>query len=179
VLETFAVIGVVAVVAIAAILIYAATRPDTFRVERRASIKAPPEAIFPLISDFGAWPRWSPWEKMDPEMRRSRSGPAAGKGSVYAWEGNSKVGQGRMEILDAPAPSRVIIKLDFLRPFEAHNVAEFALAPQGDSTLVTWAMHGPNLFIGKVMGLFCNMDKMIGKDFEAGLANLKALAEPK
>jgi hypothetical protein len=114
---------------------------------------------------------------MDPDLKRTYGGAARGRGAVYAWEGNRKVGQGRMEIVDAPVPSRVTIRLDFLKPFEAHNTAEFTLVPQGDVTEVTWAMTGPNLFMGKVMGLFVDMDRMIGRDFERGLANLKAVAE--
>lgn len=167
----------VIVVAIAAVLAYAATRPNTFRIERSARIDAPPDKIFPLISDFRNWRLWSPWEKMDPALRRAYGGAPAGKGAVYEWEGNKKVGKGRMEILDAPPPSRVAIKLDFLKPFEAHNLAEFTLTPLGNSTSVTWAMHGPSPFIAKLMGLFFNMDRMVGKDFETGLANMKAAAE--
>jgi hypothetical protein len=110
-------------------------------------------------------------------MKRTQSGAASGKGAVYEWQGDSKVGQGRMEITDSSAPSKVVIKLDFIKPFEAHNIAEFTLEPKGDSTNVTWAMHGPALFVTKVIGLFCNMDNMIGKDFEAGLADLKTTAE--
>ncbi len=175
-LKALAVIAVIAVVAIAAVLAYAATRPDTFRIQRATSIQAPPEKIFPLIDDFRNWGSWSPWEKMDPALKRAYSGPASGKGAVYEWEGN-KAGKGRMEIVDAPPPSRVTIKLDFLKPFEAHNIAEFTLTPRGGTTDVTWAMHGPNLFIGKVMSLFFDMERMVGKDFETGLANLKAVAE--
>jgi hypothetical protein len=114
---------------------------------------------------------------MDPSMKRTFNGPANGKGSVYEWEGNSKVGQGRMEITDASAPSQVTIKLDFIKPFEGHNVAEFVLEPKGDSTNVTWTMRGPSPYIAKLMSVFFSMDSMIGKDFEAGLANLKAAAE--
>jgi len=114
---------------------------------------------------------------MDPAMQRTYSGPESGKGSVYEWEGNNKVGKGRMEIIDAPPPSKVAIKLDFLKPFEAHNTAEFTLVPKGDATDVTWAMHGPSPFIAKVMSVFMSMDCMVGKDFEAGLTNLKAAAE--
>jgi hypothetical protein len=176
-LKALAVIAVIAIVAIAAVLAYAATRPDTFRIQRAASIQAPPEKIFPLIDDFRNWGSWSPWEKMDPALKRAYSGPASGKGAVYEWEGNNKVGKGRMEILEAPPPSKVTIKLDFLKPFEAHNTAEFTLTPRGGTTDVTWAMHGPNLFIGKVMSLFFDMERMVGKDFETGLANLKAVAE--
>ena len=176
-LKTLAVIAVIAAVAIAAVLAYAATRPDTFRIQRAASIQAPPEKIFPLIDDFRNWGAWSPWEKMDPALKRAYSGPPSGKGAVYEWEGNNKVGKGRMKIMDAPSPSRVTIKLDFLKPFEAHNTAEFTLTRRGGATDVTWTMHGPNLFIGKVMSLFFNMDRMVGKDFETGLANLKTVAQ--
>lgn len=171
------VIAVLVVVPLAAVLILAATKPDTFRVERATSIKAPAEKIFPLIADFHGWGAWSPYEKLDPAMKRTFSGAANGKGAVYEWDSDGKAGRGRMEITDAPAPSKVAIKLDFFKPFEAHNIAEFTLEPKGDSTNVTWAMHGPNLYIGKVMSIFFNMDSMIGKDFETGLANMKALAE--
>jgi len=169
-------IAIIVVVLIAAILGYAMTMPDSFRVQRTTSIKAPPEKIFSIINDFHRWGSWSPWEKMDPEMKRTYSGAASGKGAAYAWQGNSKVGEGRMEIADT-SPSKVTIKLDFMKPFEAHNTAEFTLEPKGDSTNVTWAMYGPSEFITKVMGVFVSMDKMVGKDFETGLANLKAVAE--
>jgi len=165
------------VLAIAAVLLAAATRPNAFRVERTLVINAEPAKIYAYIEDFQKWSGWSPWEKMDPDMKRTRSGAPSGKGAVYEWQGNRKVGAGRMEIVDAAAPTRLTVKLDFLRPFEAHNIAEFLLAPQGGATSVTWAMHGPQIFMAKLMGLFVSMDKMIGKDFEAGLANLKALAE--
>ena len=170
-------VAIAVVFLVGAVLVFAATRPDVFRVQRAASIKAPPEKIFPLINDFSRWGAWSPYEKKDPAMKRSLSGPAAGKGAVYAWEGNGEVGQGRMEIADAAAPSRVTLKLDFVKPFEAHNVVDFTLEPQGDATNVTWAMHGPMPYISKVITLFVDMDRMVGKDFEAGLANLKAVAE--
>jgi carbon monoxide dehydrogenase subunit G len=172
-------ITLIAVIAalLAALLIYAATRPGAFEVRRAASIDAPPEKIFALIDDLQRWAVWSPWEKMDPQMKKTFAGPAAGKGSTYAWEGNAKVGAGRMEISASTAPSNVVIQLDFMRPFEGHNVAEFTLAPQGGSTNVTWTMRGKSAFMIKLMGLFVSMDKMIGKDFEAGLANLKAAVE--
>jgi uncharacterized protein YndB with AHSA1/START domain len=174
-----AVLIILAIVAVAviAVLAYAATKPDTFRVARSASIKAPPEKIFALISNLRGWGAWSPYEKRDPEMKRTFSSAESGKGAAYAWDGNKNVGAGRMEIIDASPPSRIVIKLDFLRPFEAHNTAEFTMEPKGDSTTVTWAMHGPSLFVGKVMRIFIDMDRMVGKDFEDGLANLKAAAE--
>jgi Polyketide cyclase / dehydrase and lipid transport len=142
-------------------------------------VQAPAEAIFPLINNFHQWARWSPWEKRDPAMKRDYSGAESGKGAVYAWDGNKNVGSGRMEILDASSPSKITIKLDFFKPFEGHNTAEFTLAPERDAsaTNVIWVMQGPSSFMSKVMQLFMNFDTMIGRDFEAGLANLKKLAE--
>src|SRR3979490_738033 len=168
---------VVLVVGIAAVLALAATNPDTFRVERALSVKAPPQKIFALINDLHGWGAWSPYEKKDPAMKRTYSGAAKGKGAVYEWDGDKNVGKGRMEITDTSPPSRITIKLDFISPFEGHNIAEFTMEPKGDATSVTWAMHGPAPFIAKVMHVFINMDKMVGDDFEAGLAKLKTLAE--
>ena len=168
---------IVVVVLVAGVLVDAATRPDDFSVQRSVSIKAPPEKIYPMLIDFRQWPEWSPWEKLDPTMKRTLSGAQSGPGAVYAWQGSSKVGAGRMEIKDVAAPTKVSIKLDFIKPFEGHNVADFTLVPRGDQTEVTWLMHGPAPFVSKLMGVFVNMDKMIGKDFETGLANLKAAAE--
>jgi uncharacterized protein YndB with AHSA1/START domain len=170
-------IAIAVVVLVAAVLLFAATRPDNFSVERTASIKAPPEKIFPLITNLHSWGSWSPWENMDPAMKRTYSGAASGKGAVYAWQGNSKVGEGRMEITDVSPPSEVTIKLDFVKPFEGHNIAEFKLEPKGDSTNVTWTMYGPTAYVAKVIGIFVSMDSMIGKEFETGLANLKTVAE--
>lgn len=170
-------IAIALVVVAGALLAFAATRPDTFRVQRTATIDAPPEEIFALINDFHRWRSWSPYEKLDPAMKRTHSGAASGRGAVYAWESEGKAGVGRMEITDVSQPSRVTIRLDFVKPFKARNTAEFTLQPNGRATTVTWAMHGPNLFVGKVMGIFLDMDRMIGKDFEAGLATLKSLAE--
>ena len=175
--EIIIVIAVLLAAAIAAVLILASRKPDTLRVQRAAAIHAPPEKIFPLISDFHQWRAWSPYEDRDPNLERNYGGAASGKGAVYEWNGNKNVGSGRMEILDAPAPSKVVIKLDFLKPFEAHNTAEFTLLAQGDTTNVTWLMHGPAPFMSKVMQVFMNMDNMIGKDFETGLANLKRITE--
>ena len=170
-------IAIVVLVLVGALLAFAATKPDTFRVQRAASIKAPPEKIFPLINDLHSWGAWSPWEKLDPAMKRTHSGAASGKGAVYEWKGNREVGAGRMEIVAASPPSAVRIKLDFLKPFEAHNFAEFTLEPKGDATNVTWAMYGPNTYVSKLMSVFFSMDRMVGKYFESGLANLKAATE--
>ena len=171
------VIGVAAAAVVGGIAAMAARQPAVFRVERSTSIEAPPEKIFALFSDFHQWPDWSPWEKLDPAMTRTHSGAASGVGAIYAWDGNKKVGAGRMEITDAQAPSRVTIKLDFLRPFEAHNTINLTAEPSGSSTIVRWVMQGPNTWMTRVMGVFTSMDKMVGKDFEEGLSNLKRLAE--
>jgi len=172
----FTKIAIGVVVVIAAILGYAATKPDTFTVSRTATVNAPPEKIVPLLADFHRWQVWSPWEKLDPAMQRTHSGAPSGKGAAYAWSGNSKAGEGRMEIVDS-SNSRVTIKLDFVKPFASSNVAEFTLQPHGNATDVTWTMRGPSLFMTKVMTVFVSMDRMIGKDFEAGLNNIKAAAE--
>jgi uncharacterized protein YndB with AHSA1/START domain len=179
--EIITIIAVVLAIVIAIVLILAATKPNTFSVRRATTVKAPPERIFPLINDFHQWGSWSPYENKDPAMKRSYSGAADGKGAVYGWEGNKNVGSGRMEILDTSEPSKIVIKLDFFTPFEGHNTAEFTMLPQGDATNlttnVTWLMHGPAPFMSKVMQVFINLDNMIGKDFEIGLANLKRLTE--
>ena len=176
-LNTIAIIAGVLASAIAVVLILAATRPDSFSVQRAAMVSAPPEKIFPLINDFRQWGNWSPYEHKDPAMKRTFSGAVRGKGAVYAWEGDKNVGKGRMEILEASAPSKIAIKLDFFTPFEAHNTAEFTMLPHEDATRVIWRMHGPAPFMARIMHLFINIDNMVGKDFEAGLANLKRLAE--
>ena len=175
--EIIAVIAVVLAIAIAAVLILAAIRPDRFSVQRATTVNAPAEKIFPLISDFHQWAGWSPYEHKDPAMKRTYSGAASGKGAVYAWDGNRNVGSGRMEILDASAPAKIVIKLDFFTPFEGHNTAEFTMLPQGDGTNLTWLMYGPAPFMAKIMHVFMNIDDMVGKDFEIGLANLKRLTE--
>lgn len=176
-LKAFAIIAVVLAIAIAVVLVLAATKPDTFSVQRAAIVSAPPEKIFPLIYDFRQWGSWSPYEHKDPAMKRTFSGAVRGNGAVYAWEGDRNVGKGRMEILDASPPSRIAIQLDFYTPFEAHNTAEFTMLPQDGATRVTWRMHGPAPLMARIMHVFINIDNMVGRDFEAGLANLKRLAE--
>lgn len=171
------VIAVVLAVAIGGVLILAALKPDTFVVSRTTTISASPEKIFPLINDYKNWASWSPYEKVDPDMKRTFSGPSSGNGAVYEWQGNKNVGHGRMEITDASPPSRVTIKLDFFSPFEAHNVAEFTMKPVGSATSVTWAMRGPLPYMAKVMHTVFNMDRMVGGQFAEGLANMKAVAE--
>jgi uncharacterized protein YndB with AHSA1/START domain len=176
-LEIIVVVAVVLAVAIAVVLILAATKPDRFAIQREITVRAPAEKVFPFINDFHQWTAWSPWEHRDPALKRSYSGADSGKGAVYGWEGNKNVGSGRMEIRESTVPSKIVIQLDFLKPFEAHNTAEFTMLPQGDGTHVIWRMHGPSPFINKVMQVFMSFDKMVGKDFEAGLASLKNAAE--
>lgn len=165
------------VLVVVAVLGYASTKPDQFHVERSIVINAPAERIFPHINNFHLWTAWSPYEKLDPAMKRSFSGADSGVGAAYAWDGNSAVGTGSMRILESTPSSAIKIKLDFLKPMEGHDTADFTLAPQGESTTVTWAMSGQAPFIMKVMGVFLDCDKMIGKDFETGLGSLKALSE--
>lgn len=167
------------VVVIAAILVYAASRPNTFRVERSAIFKAAPDKVFAQINDFHNWPAWSTWERMDPIMKKTHSGTASGVGAKYGWQGNNKVGQGSMEITESIPNSKVMVKLDFLSPMEAHNIGEFIIQPEGEGSRLTWAMYGSAPFISKLFGVFVNMDKMIGKDFEDSLTNLKQVVEGK
>jgi hypothetical protein len=175
-METWKIVVLVILAVVAGVLIYAWSRPDSFRIQRSIAIKAPPERIAGLFDDFRAFAQWSPWEKRDPNLKRTFAGPPKGRGARYAWEGNKQVGSGSMEILEA-SPQKVVIKLDFLKPFEAHNTTEWTMVPSGDSTTVTWAMYGPSPYMTKLIGVFMSMDSMVGKDFEAGLASLKALAE--
>ena len=162
---------------LAGIFIAAAFQPNEFKVQRKALYRAKPAALFAQFSDFHAWASWSPWEKLDPAMKRTFSGAARGKGAAYAWEGNDKVGTGNMLITEVVEPSKVVLELNFLKPFEGHNKTEFGFEAKGESTELTWIMTGPMPFISKVICLFVSMDKMIGKDFEKGLENLRPLVE--
>lgn len=155
------------------VLAIAASKPDVLHIERSASIKAAPDKLFALLSDFHQWIKWSPFDEKDPNLKRTFSGAEKGKGAMYEWNGNSDVGSGQMEIVEAKEPSEVKVNLHFVKPFEGSNVARFTLVPEGDATKVTWSMDGPNPFMSKLMQVFINMDQMCGKDFEKGLANLK------
>lgn len=168
---------IILVLVVAVVIGTALTKPDSFRVERKAVIKAEASKIYPYLANFKNWGAWSPWEPLDPNMTKKLSGAKSGKGAVYEWTGNSKVGQGKMEILEAEKNESVKMRLTFIKPFAAVNTTEYTLAEKGDDTEVSWVMYGPNTFMGKVMCVFMSMDKMIGKDFDKGLANLKALAE--
>ena len=168
----------VLVIVLAAIVILAATKPNTFRVQRSATINAAPEKIFSQINDFRNWPSWSPWERIDPAMKKTYTGAPSGQGSVYEWSGDSRqIGSGRMEITSSVPFSVIILKLDFLKPIEGHNIAEFTLEAQGGGTNVTWVMHGPSRFFSKLFQVFVSMDTLVGKSFEEGLANLKGITE--
>ena len=160
-----------------AIIGFAATRPADFRIERSLAMNAPAATIFPLVNDLRRMSEWSPWAKMDPNAKNTYEGPASGVGAAMAWDGNSQVGAGRMTITDSNAPSLVRMKLEFTRPFAAVNLAEFTLVPEGAQTKVTWAMNGRDNLMGKVMALFFNRDKMVGGQFEKGLATMKSMVE--
>jgi uncharacterized protein YndB with AHSA1/START domain len=165
------------IIVVAAILFYASTKPDSFRVERSTIINAPPEKVFSIINDFHAWEAWSPWEKLDPNVKRSYGGPTSGVGSKYAWEGNKQLGSGEMELMESVPYSHIGINIHFIKPFDARNKVDFDLVAQGSGTKVTHAMHGPNPFTSKLMSLVFNMEKMVGPKFEEGLASIKAIAE--
>ena len=153
------------------------TRPSDFRVTRSTAISAPPAVVFAQVNDFHNWDGWSPWARMDPEMKATYAGPAAGTGAIYSWVGNNKVGEGRMTILESHPSDLVRIKLEFIKPFAATNTAEFTFQPQGNQTTVTWTMTGKKNFMIKAMGLVMNMDKTIGGQFDQGLAQMKSVAE--
>jgi Polyketide cyclase / dehydrase and lipid transport len=159
------------------LLIVIVTRPSTFHVERSITMAAPPENAFAQVNDFHAWPAWSPWEKLDPQMKRTHEGSPAGVGAKYSWVGNDQVGEGRMTIEKSEKPSIVAIKLEFLKPFESTSTTTFTFAPTAQGCKVTWAMDGENNFMAKAASLFMDMDKMIGADFEKGLAAMKTAAE--
>ncbi len=165
------------VLVIAGVLAYAASRPDTFRVQRSASIEATAERLYPLINDMRQFNIWNPYNLKDPNVKGTYRGPASGPGAGYDFQGNKDVGKGSIQIVESSPPQKVTMKLDMIEPFQGHNTVEFTLAPNGATTDVTWAMHGPSPFMAKLVGVFMNMDRMIGRDFEAGLANLRAKAE--
>jgi len=170
-------IGIGLAVLLIVLAIAIATRPDTFRIERSALISAPAEAVFGLVNDFHKWPQWSPWEKLDPNMTRTFSGANAGVGAVYSWSGNSKAGEGSMRIKDSNPSQRIALDLDFVRPFKASNVSEFTFTPSAGGVQVTWVLTGVNTIPSKAFSLVANMDKLVGKDFEQGLGNLKSVSE--
>lgn len=173
ILKALAILVVVTLI----LLVIAATRPYTVQVQRSALIGASPEKVFPLINDFHEWPRWAPQDREDPAMRRTYSGADRGAGAVSDWHGKGSTGRGQMTIVESAPVTRIVVKTDFIKPFEAHNVNEFALQRSGNSTRVRWTMRGTNLYPMKLMGLFVNVDRLMGKHFEAGLENLKQVAE--
>jgi hypothetical protein len=158
-------------------LLFVSSQPSHFHIARETLINAPADVIFTQVNDFHKWDAWSPWAKLDPDAKNSFEGAAAGKGAAFSWSGNNEVGEGRMTIADSEPNSLIRIQLDFLKPFKATNNAEFTFKPEGNQTLVSWVMSGENNFIGKIIGVFMNCDKMVGGQFEKGLASLKAVAE--
>jgi len=168
---------IVIAVLVAIVLVFAATKPKIFTVQRTINIKAPPDKIFELVNDFHNWSGWAPQDKEDPTMKRTYSGAVSGKGAVSEWVSSGSAGKGRMTITESTPPRMISVEVDLVKPFEAHNINEFTLEPAGDSTKVTWAMHGTNLYIMKLISVFKNMDSVAGKHFERGLDNLKTVAE--
>jgi hypothetical protein len=168
-------IGLVAVVAVVAGVV--ALQPSDFRVVRSAAIPAPAAVVFSQVNDFHKWEAWSPWAKMDPAAKNGFAGAPSGTGAVFEWAGNSKVGEGRMTLTESRPPELIRIQLDFVRPFAGTNITEFTFRPEGNQTVVTWSMSGDNNFIARAFCLFVNMDKMVGGEFEKGLANLKSVTE--
>ena len=169
-------LAMVTAAALAALLLYAAARPDTFRVQRSVSVNAPPAKIHLLINDMRRFNSWNPYAKKDPDMKGTYRGPEAGPGAAFDFAGK-KSGTGRIEVVGPASATGVSMRLDMTEPFEGHNRVEFLLVPEGATTRVTWAMHGPSPYLSKLVGVFLDMDTMIGRDFEAGLADMKALAE--
>jgi len=169
---------VIVVIAVAVVLLIAARRPAHFRIQRTLTIAAPQATVFAELQDLRRWRDWSPWEGIDPDLRRAYSGAEAGEGAVYDWDSdNKKAGQGRMTILEADPSRKLVLRLDFIRPFAATNTAEFILQSCESGSIITWAMYGPSPFVSRLFGLVFDMDRMVGGDFEKGLARLKSLAE--
>jgi hypothetical protein len=170
-------IAVVVLIVLVAAVVFIATRPENFRVERSATVGAPPDVVFLIINDLRQWGRWSPYDRRDPDMKKTYEGPSAGPGASYTWNGNSQVGEGRLTILESQPGARVTMKLEFLRPFVGTNQVNFVLVPADGGTRVSWIMDGKYNFMTKAMSLFMDMDRMVGRDFEQGLANLDTAAQ--
>lgn len=169
---------ILALVFIAILLfVIVAGQPDDFKVTRSATISARPDGVFPQVNELKKWEAWSPWAKLDPNAKSTFEGPAAGAGAAMLWSGNNKVGQGKMTITESEPSHLIRLRLEFLRPFKATNTAEFRFAPEGGRTLVSWSMLGRNNLMSKVFSLLMDCDKMVGRDFEKGLASLKGVAE--
>jgi carbon monoxide dehydrogenase subunit G len=156
---------------------FVASRPDGFRYERSLVVAVTTDEAWAFMNNFRNFPKWSPWQKLDPGMTATHSGAPEGRGAVYEWNGNKQVGQGRMEITDTVPGERVVVDLHFLKPFEARNTTEWVCTPAPGGTRVTWVMYGKNNFMAKMFGVFVNMEKMLGKDFDEGLGNLKRALE--
>ncbi len=172
-------VGIILLVLVGAVVLMASRQPESFALERSVVVAAPAEAIYPHIADLHQWSAWSPYEKLDPQMKKVFNGTPGAAGASYYWSGNSKAGEGTITVRELMPPSKITMQLDMLKPIEGHNVVEFNLEPADGGTRVTWAMRGANSFLAKIAGVFMNMDTMLGKDFEDGLAALKTQAEAK
>jgi hypothetical protein len=170
-------VAIILGVIIVGILVYASTKADTINIQRSEEIKAPPSLVYPFINDLHNWPAWSERDIAESTIQRTFSGTASGKGAISEWVGTGKAGKGRMEITESIAPSRIIVKVDFEKPFLAHNINEFTLEPHDEMTTVTWTWHGTSPYVLKVMSVFLNVDRFMGKHFETGLRSLKLLSE--
>ena len=168
-------IGLVVVVALFAIVV--ALQPSEYRVARSTTVSAPAPEVFAQVNDFRNWEGWSPWAKLDPAAKSTFGGPPSGQGAIFTWSGNDKIGEGRMTLTESHPTDLVKVKVEFVKPFEGTNTTEFTFKPQGDQTAVTWSMAGHNNFVAKALCLFMNMDRMIGRDMENGLAQLKSVVE--
>jgi hypothetical protein len=165
------------VVGIAGLAVYVAMQPDHFRIERRTTVNAPPQAVFAQVNEFRKWDNWSPWAKLDPNSKVAFEGPQVGQGAVFKWRGNDKVGEGKMTLVESKPAALVRIEVEFVKPFEGSSTSEFTFRPQGGGTEVVWVSYGPMNFISKAMCLIMNMEKMLGPDMEKGLVQMKAVAE--
>jgi len=174
-----AILGILALILVVVVIfcVVVAMQPEDFKITRVASMNASPDKVFEQVNDFHKWDAWSPWAKLDPAMKTTYSGAASGTGSSYSWVGNDKVGEGRMTIADSHPSEHIKIDLEFIKPFAAKNVTDFAFKPDGDKTTVTWTMTGKNNFMAKAFNLVMNMDKLVGGDFEKGLGQLKTVVE--
>jgi Polyketide cyclase / dehydrase and lipid transport len=178
-LETILIILAVLAVIVIGFVVVVATRPSDFRITRSAAMSAPAADAFAQVNDFHHWDAWSPWAKIDPTMKQTYEGATTGTGAIYSWSGDGKAGQGRMTITESRPSDLILIKLEFMKPFQATHTAEFAFKPDANQTLVTWSMFGSKNFMLKAFGLFMNMDKMLGAEFEKGLASMKSVVEAK
>ena len=168
---------IVVAVIVVVFVIVVVLQPSEYRVARTATMSAPPTAVFAQVNDFHKWAAWNPWGKIDPAMKQNYEGAPAGVGAIYKWAGNNEVGEGRMAITESRPSDLIRVQMEFFKPYAGNGTAEFTFKPEGNQTAVTWSMTGQNNFMAKAIHLFMNMDKMIGGQFEKGLADMKSIVE--